>query len=504
MYVLKCFFRRAKRWGKRLFFGAKTEWNSEDIENEIESPSHLLKEAFFGKKTSVFALILLATIFLFVFIAPIFAPMDVNYTDPLQQNVPPSFSLRSPPRKLRKSVEMIDGFSDFSVGLSKDGDVFVWGNTDGGLLDIDFKKIPEDVTKEGAVFVSAGKDHVIAVTKTGKIVGWGDKSCGQYGGEPILNVLPMPSELLSPISPDTVAHLSCGYQATALTLTDGRAYLWGNQNAVRNLADLQNLQTSSEVKKVEFTNSVAIALLKSGRITTGAQTFFTSAVSLKNGEQKRLDTPLDAYLVGRNVIEIAAGNKCIALLTEEGELIVSGVFENGEDVLPHLKKDEKFLFLDGGTRHFLGVTDQGNVYAWGHNAYGQCDIRSSKIAGKAQRAYAGSLQSYVVDGDGKLIESAGLRGYLMGTDGRGRDVFTRIIHGGKMTLTIGAVAVLVSSVIAIVVGCLSGYFGGWIDTLLMRITEIFASMPFLPLQCCFPKSSKITAFPKRCAFLSLC
>lgn len=68
----------------------------------------------------------------------------------------------------------------------------------------------------------------------------------------------------------------------------------------------------------------------------------------------------------------------------------------------------------------------------------------------------------------------------MGTDGRGRDIFTRIVHGGKMTLTIGGVAVLVSSLIAVVVGCLAGYFGGAVDTVLMRITEIFSSVPFLP------------------------
>ena len=49
-----------------------------------------------------------------------------------------------------------------------------------------------------------------------------------------------------------------------------------------------------------------------------------------------------------------------------------------------------------------------------------------------------------------------------------------------MTMTIGAVAVIVSTVIAIIVGCLSGYFGGWVDLLLMRITEIFAAIPFLP------------------------
>ena len=74
----------------------------------------------------------------------------------------------------------------------------------------------------------------------------------------------------------------------------------------------------------------------------------------------------------------------------------------------------------------------------------------------------------------------GSRGYLMGTDNHGRDVLTRIIHGGKMTMTIGAVAVIVSTIIAIIIGCISGYFGGWVDMLLMRITEICSSIPFLP------------------------
>ena len=73
-----------------------------------------------------------------------------------------------------------------------------------------------------------------------------------------------------------------------------------------------------------------------------------------------------------------------------------------------------------------------------------------------------------------------MSGYLFGTDSNGRDTFTRIVHGGKMTMTIGAVAVIVSSVIAIIVGCLSGYFGGWVDMVLMRITEIFSAIPFLP------------------------
>ena len=175
--------------------------------------------------------------------------------------------------------------------------------------------------------------------------------------------------------------------------------------------------------------------------------------------------------------KIATSGKCLALLLEDGELLVAGAFENGEDILPTLKAGEYFTDIDGGTRHFVGVSNLGNVYAWGHNGYHQCEIK--KARGEGITVFAGSLQTYVVK-DGRCVESAGLRGYLMGTDGRGRDVFARIVHGGKTTLTVGAVAVVISSLIAVIVGCISGYFGGFVDTLLMRITEIFSSIPFLP------------------------
>lgn len=464
MSALKRFF----RWIKRAFWGSKTEWGNG--EREIESPARLLKEAFFRKKSAVVALLTLTALLLFVFIAPVFVPLEINYTDPLQQNVSPGYSLRSLPRALKKDIQDINGFADFTVGVSGAGEVFVWGNTQNRLTKLDLKDIPKQVKTEGAVRAAAGKDHIIAVTKTGAIVGWGDKSCGQYGTEPVLNALPMPENLRGGVQAEEVASLACGYQATALVMKNGKAYAWGNINAVRNLADFQNAEG---IEKIVFTNAAAVALNKEGKIITGRENSFISAV----GKGGRYPT-LQGYLQDKRVVALAADNKCIALITENGELLVSGSFENGEDELPTLREGEYFTRLAGGTRHFVGLTNLGKVYAWGHNVYKQCEIHTENV--RDGEVFAGALQSYASDSAGKLQDSAGLKGYLMGTDGRGRDVFARIVHGGKMTMTVGVVAVLVSSVIAILVGCIAGYFGGAIDTLLMRVTEIFSSIPFLP------------------------
>ena len=458
-YALK----RGFLWTKRAFFGGKSLISP-------QTPSALVRKAFFSKKSAVAALGLWIALFLFVFIAPLFTPMDVNYTDALQQNVAPVLSLKKVPKELKGQVLEIDGFSGFTAGLSKSGKVFVWGGAKDKLTKVDYREIPDEVKGDAVRFLAVGKDHLLALTSEGKLVGWGDKSCGQYGFDKVLNALPTPDALKNGISPDEVAQLVCGYQTSALVTKEGVPYLWGNENAVKNLSEISLLRN---VVKVVFTNSAAVALDREGRISTGRETLFTSAVTSFHGEQ----SSLTAYLAEKEVVEIAATNKCIAMLLDDGELVVSGVFENDEDKLPNLKNGEYFLSLDGGARHFVGVTNLGNAYAWGHNAYGQCDVKQD---GQAAQAFAGAQQTYVVDKEGKLLQSVGLKGYPLGTDGRGRDVYTRIVHGGKMTMTVGAVAVVVSSVIAIVVGCVSGYFGGAVDTFLMRVTEIFSSIPFLP------------------------
>lgn len=71
--------------------------------------------------------------------------------------------------------------------------------------------------------------------------------------------------------------------------------------------------------------------------------------------------------------------------------------------------------------------------------------------------------------------------HLLGTDDNGRDVFVRLMFGGRISLTIGFIVVILETIIGIVLGGISGYFGGWVDQLIMRIVDIFNCIPTLPI-----------------------
>ncbi len=78
---------------------------------------------------------------------------------------------------------------------------------------------------------------------------------------------------------------------------------------------------------------------------------------------------------------------------------------------------------------------------------------------------------------GKPLSGPGMNGFLLGSDSLGRDVAAGIVHGAKTSLLIGLIATLVAVLIGIVFGAFSGYYGGRLDDFLMRVTEIFQTIP---------------------------
>jgi len=83
------------------------------------------------------------------------------------------------------------------------------------------------------------------------------------------------------------------------------------------------------------------------------------------------------------------------------------------------------------------------------------------------------------------LQPLGTEGHILGTDSPGRDILSRLIYGSRITLYIVALVALIAPVAGLLVGTVAGYVGGWTDTILMRITDIFLAFPRLVLALAF-------------------
>lgn len=71
--------------------------------------------------------------------------------------------------------------------------------------------------------------------------------------------------------------------------------------------------------------------------------------------------------------------------------------------------------------------------------------------------------------------------HWMGTDNSGYDIFSRLMYGGRVSLTIGFVVIILETLLGVILGGIAGYFGGWIDNVIMRIVDLLSCIPTIPL-----------------------
>lgn len=478
------------RWFKRTFFGGANALAKEieeeddskkfDVE-EIVSPGKQRVKAFLKRKLAMTAVVILLSMFVLVFVGPIFSPYVPDYMEESQKNIAPGLNMMSAPGDIANQISDISSVSKFSLGVSKDGKLAVWGDT--SAIGWDVSKIPDEVKNGKVAFASAGSDHAVAVLDSGKVVCWGNNNLAQYGpmpeNDPAAQFLYtyMPKALLEgTLDVNQIAQVTCGTQVSAIVMKDGKVYMWGNYN--NGAENMSSVKAKTNVKKIVFTNSLAVALLDDGTVSAGASTRL-NYITYKNSAGEIVKVTKDEYFAnGLTVVDIAAARGSIAMVMSDGSVAFSGTFYNNEQIMPELNSGEKVVSISAGKKHYTAVTNQGNVYSWGDNNFGQAD--APKNVEGVDRVISCSFQNYALDADGKIIAKWGLNGYLMGTDGMGRDIWNRILNGGRLTMTIGAISVIISSIIGIIVGCLSGYFGGWVDMLCMRLSEIVSSIPFMP------------------------
>ena len=442
------------RWVRRLFFPQKEL----DIyaEEQVQSPLRVVARNFFSKKTGVFALVTFIIIALFVIITPSIVVFNPAEHDSTSVYVAPGLDMMSAPAALsRNGVADIAGSSNYTIACDREGNVYLWGKTKVTRA-TNLKYVPDEVREAKIVQVAAGYDHCYALGDDGTLYGW---------GYDFLDQLELPGALDSNnrLHNLKIKKIEASYQFTAAVTEDGQFFIWGNSNA----ADISYRRSDLNGQVEDFALGIDgyILLLKNGEVTYGS---YTPSIAIAN-------IPEDAK---SDVVTIAATYHTAAAVKADGSIIVWGSAVMGEKNIPELSS--KVVALAGGRYHYTAVLEDGSVAAWGDNHKRQLEIPRSASSFHAVSVYTGANQSYAVNEEGKIMKW-GFRGYLLGTDGLGRDVFTRLVNGGKMTMTIGAVAVVIEMIIGIILGAVAGYFGGVVDMIIMRIAEIVSSIPFLPL-----------------------
>lgn len=424
----------------RRLFGMKEKETDILKEEQMQSPFRTIVRNFWENKVAMFGLIVFVLIFATVFIGSAINPLDVNYQDTTQQNVSPGFNMMDIPKELKDNAQDVSVGATFAVGLDRDGKLYEWGKLTDKL-----KKMPDASQKY--VQVSAGYNHALALTEDGTVVTWGNDRVG-------LGNIPFDVKDATDIK-----QIVAGYQMSFVVTESGKVYYWGNENALT-ISIPSELQ--GNVDKVVLNLTTGFALTKDKQV-----------VMLSNSTTPFANIPQE---IQGKVVDIAANDRAVAALTEDGQIHVWGTNDYGLFEVPESAQG-KAVAITGGRFHFTALTSEGKAVSWGNDIYNQS---SAPELDNITRVDSGYFQSYAIDESGHLT-GWGLKGYLFGTDHYGRDVAMRMMAGGRMTMTIGAIAVIISTIIGVIIGGLSGYYGGWVDNLLMRFAEIVMSLPFLPL-----------------------
>lgn len=434
-------------WIKGLMFGMNTMENASTKsvleEEQMQSPFRTVVKNFLENKGAVCAVIVFVAIFAACFIFPMLYPLDLAYGDVTQQNVAPGFSMMRMPSKLKNNIGVISPGSTFGAGVDNEGKVYIYGK----LPDKKLNEIPENMGE--IVDISAGLNHVLALNEEGELFTWGYSRFN-------LGKIPLDAKDLS----GKIVQIGAGYQISYVVSDKGELVYWGNDN----LMDISLSEVKNNVAKAVFNTSTGIVLTKEGGV-----------VALCKNEQPVKNVPEEAM---KDVVDIAITEKAAAAVTKDGHILVWGGSTNGELDVPE-EAQGKVVAIEAGRNHFTALTSEGKVYSWGINNYGQTAVPKAVENATIVKIVSDYHQNYAFSDKGEAF-TWGLKGYLMGTDGAGRDVFTRLVAGGRMTMTVGAIAVIISAVIGIIVGGISGYYGGTVDNLLMRLAEIVGALPFLP------------------------
>jgi peptide/nickel transport system permease protein len=423
-------------------------------EEAIMSPSKVIVKNFFRNKLAISGLIGFSIMLTVVFLGAALNPLTILETNPIMRDTKPGLGYTKISNEANKAgLIQISNGTTYGIGLGKDGNVYAWGQDVLGST-----KIPAEVNALQIKKIASGDRHAIVLTSTGKIYGWGRNNFKQAT---------VPAEIEAVLMLENVVDILAGDQYSAILTDKNKIHVWGTTFA---------------------TGLDIVPSIFQGRIVKAAQAPYNILLILDDGSvgimgerQTALDRiPTPILNKDVQIVDAAVTVRTAIAVDTVGQVYVWGENEFGLLTLPEGIQNEKIVSVAAGRAHFIALAASGKVFTWGSNAFNQLTLPKDLVGKKVVSVAANYYQTYAIAEDGDSY-GWGQNGYYLGTDDLGRDMLMRLIHGGRVTMTVGAVAVLISTTIGLLVGLISGFYGGWVDNILMRFTEVINSFPFLPM-----------------------
>lgn len=425
-------------------------------EEAIRSPGQVALRNFLRNPLGVFGLVLFIALILVVFVGSAILPFNQYYSQGNLTNVAPGGAYMNFPKEMEsEGTKKISIGNTFAIGLTNEGNIHVWGSDNEDKILTIPKKAKEALKNQKVIDVAAGDRHIIFATEDNQIYGWGNNSFDQTK---------MPPMSESQIKEEGIKKLGAGVQYSAILTNKKNLVVWGST-----LASRLNMIPSTIQGQVEDFDTSSINMLV-------AKTDGTIQLIGVMGAENQTNMPKELTDGSVKVKKVALTANSAAAVDEDGKVYVWGPNRAGVtgDKVP--KFDGKIVDIKGGETTFTALDENGKIYNWGLDNYGELNTPD----GEYQQIFSSFFNNYAVTKDGK-IETWGLNGFRFGSDDQGRDIFTRLIHGGRMTMLISLVSTVIQLVLGVLIGMISGFAGGRVDNVLMRISEIISSFPFYPM-----------------------